>query len=56
MDFVNRLLKRTKEQRLGYAGISEIKNHPWLKNISWTKLNKKEIMPSFIPGVVSESL
>ena len=29
-DFVNRMLQRTARKRLGYNGISEIINHPWL--------------------------
>jgi hypothetical protein len=27
LDFVNRLIKRNKENRLGYRGVYEIKNH-----------------------------
>ena len=38
VDFVNRLLKRNKESRLGYNGIDEIKQHPWMRTINWKKL------------------
>ena len=41
VDFINRLLKRNKEERLGYKGIHELKGHPWLSSINWTKLSKK---------------
>ena len=51
IDFINRLIKRNKESRLGYSGIGEIKNHPWLRSIDWLKLYKKEIHPPFMPGV-----
>ena len=56
MDFVNRLLKRHRESRLGFKGIDELKKHPWFGNVSWRKLTRKEVLPPFIPGVVSESL
>jgi len=53
MNFVNKLLKRNKETRLGYNGIEELKKHEWLANINWRKLARKEIMPPFIPGIVT---
>jgi hypothetical protein len=53
MDFVNKLLKRNKESRLGYSGIEELKKHEWLRSINWRKLARKEIAPPFIPGVPS---
>ena len=51
MDFVNKLLKRNKETRLGYNGIEELKGHPWMKSINWTKLSNKQLKPPFVPGV-----
>ena len=41
MDFVNQLLKRNKESRLGFRGIEEVKNHPWLSGVSWRRLARK---------------
>ena len=35
VDFVNRLLQRNPEHRLGYKGIYEIKNHAWFKGFDW---------------------
>ena len=35
MDFVNWLLKRNKESRLGFKGIEEVKSHPWLVGVNW---------------------
>ena len=52
IDFVNRLLKRNKESRLGFNGIEELKKHEWLASINWRKLSRKEILPPFIPGVL----
>lgn len=32
-DFINKMLKRKPEERLGYRGIHEIKSHPWFNDI-----------------------
>ena len=50
MDFINKLLKRKAEKRLGYNGIDELKNHSWMNNIDWEKLEMKKIKPPFIPN------
>lgn len=34
-DFVNRLIRRKPESRLGCGGIAELKNHPWLTGLNW---------------------
>lgn len=34
-DFINRLIRRKPENRLGFGGISELKNHPWLMGLNW---------------------
>ena len=51
-DFINRLLKRKSEERLGSRGINEIIDHPWLKDIDWDTMefklfNEEDI--SFVP-------
>ena len=50
MDFINKLLKRKAEKRLGYNGIDELKNHSWMNNIDWEQLEMKKIKPPFIPN------
>ena len=47
IDFVNKLLKRKKSKRLGKNGISEIKNHPWLKDVKWDDYVNKSIDSPF---------
>ena len=37
-DFANKLLQRKPIQRLGWAGIDEIKHHPWLRQFPWHDL------------------
>ena len=48
-DFVNRLLQRKPELRLGYKGIWELKQHRWMKYFPWDKLINKELEAPFIP-------
>ena len=45
-DLINRLIKRKPNKRIGYNGISEIKRHPFFKDIIWENYKeKKEISP-----------
>lgn len=37
-DFTNKLLQRKPVERLGWAGMEEIKNHPWLRYFPWQDL------------------
>ena len=49
-DFINLLLKRKEEKRLGYKeGTKELINHPWLKYYPWTELKNKTLLAPFIP-------
>ena len=49
IDFINRLLIRKKENRLGYKGIEEIKEHPWIKYYPWTMIIDKTLPSPFVP-------
>ena len=48
-DFLNRLLLRKPDIRLGSKGIEEIKQHPWLKYFPWETLYQKQIEAPFVP-------
>ena len=48
-DFINKLLIKNPENRLGYKGISELKNHPWLRNFNWKLTYLKQEEAPFIP-------
>ena len=54
-DFINKLLKRKPFQRMGYHGVKEIKNHPWMKDIKWEYLKEKKIIAPFIPNPNKEN-
>lgn len=49
VDFINRLLVRKPEKRLGYKSIEELKQHPWLKHFPWKMLLEKKIEAPFVP-------
>lgn len=48
-DFVNRMIQRKPQNRLGANGVQEIKNHPWLKRFPWDDLKNKRVLSPFIP-------
>ncbi len=48
-EFINALLQRKPNKRLGYNNISELKEHPWMKDIDWELLNNKELKAPFLP-------
>lgn len=49
IDFINSLIKRKPEFRLGFNGIQEIKNHPWFENWDWEKFRLKIAESPFKP-------
>jgi len=52
-DFLEAMLIREPEKRLGFNGGAEVKAHPWFSDIDWVALDKKEIEPAFKPKVKS---
>jgi serine/threonine protein kinase len=54
-EFINSLLQRKPNNRLGYNNISEIKDHPWMKDINWELLYKKELKAPFLPSSNKEN-
>jgi hypothetical protein len=58
-DFINKvqfsitkLLIRNPLNRLGANGIEELKEHPWLRDVDWYKMSKKQIKAPYIPVVI----
>ena len=41
--FINRLIQRKPQKRLGFNRFQEIKSHPWLKDFDWEKLLSKSL-------------
>lgn len=52
-DFISGLLYKDISQRYGCGpkGFEEIRDHPWLCSIDWQALERKELVPDFIPDV-----
>ena len=49
-NFVNKLLRRKPQERLGVNGPNELKTHPWLKDMNWRDLSEKKLMAPFVPN------
>ena len=47
IEFINGLLKRKIKSRLGYNGISEVKNHPFLNDVKWDEIEKMDLESPF---------
>ena len=48
-DFINQLIQRKPKYRLGKESISEVINHPWLRDFDWEGLKQKNLRAHFIP-------
>ena len=48
-DFINKLLEKNEENRLGFKGIQELKCHQWLKYYDWKNLYLMKIKAPFVP-------
>jgi protein kinase A len=48
-DFINRMIQRKPEMRLGHGGAHEVKSHAWLRNYPWEALYEKRLRAPFIP-------
>ena len=48
-DFINLLLQRKPKKRLGFNGVKEIKNHPWMNDINWELLKQKKLEAPYVP-------
>lgn len=49
-DFINKLLQRKPQFRLGCSNIKEIKDHPWLFGTNWEQLYNKTCLSPFVPS------
>ena len=48
-DFINGMIYRKPDKRLGFNGIEEIKSHQWFNGFSWEELKGKKMKSFFIP-------
>ena len=53
IDFINKLLERNKDYRLGSSkGVQELKEHEWLKYYPWEELEQKTLPAPFMPDQI----
>lgn len=50
-EFINKLIQRKVEDRLGYNSISELKNHAFFNDFCWKSLTEGKMEAEFIPEV-----
>ncbi|OMJ78590.1 hypothetical protein SteCoe_21570 [Stentor coeruleus] len=48
VDFVNRLIQRKPENRLGFHGADELKTHKFFKDFDWEELYNKQMKSPFV--------
>ena len=46
-NFINSLIKSKPTKRLGYNGISEVRNHQWFKDFDWEALKNRTMISPF---------
>ena len=54
-DFINRLMIRKDNKRLGYYNELEIKKHPWFYDIDFNELVNKKLEAPFLPKINHEN-
>ena len=48
-DFVNGLLCKDRDKRLGRGGAVDIKQHPWIKEYDWSGVKMRKVRSEFVP-------
>lgn len=48
VDFINGLLIRKPNKRLGFYGIHELIEHPWFNGFDWQKMERKQFLSPFL--------
>lgn len=55
LDFINRLIQRKPEKRLGANGIRDIIDHDWLRGYNWDDLLHKKTKSNYVPGAIDDN-
>eukprot|EP00096_Caligus_rogercresseyi_P002679 TRINITY_DN14911_c0_g1_i1.p1 TRINITY_DN14911_c0_g1~~TRINITY_DN14911_c0_g1_i1.p1 ORF type:complete len:393 (+),score=117.57 TRINITY_DN14911_c0_g1_i1:425-1603(+) len=53
-DFIRKLLRKCQVKRLGSNGGSEVRNHPFFRDIDWDKVYNRLYKPPYEPSAVSD--
>jgi hypothetical protein len=49
------MLNRDQQKRITKSQTAKIKNHPWCRDVNWTKVLNKELKPPFEPSIFSSN-
>ena len=49
VEFINGLLQRKKDKRLGKNGVKELMEHPWFEKFDWNELISLKLKPNWRP-------
>jgi hypothetical protein len=52
-DFINKLLQRKEEMRLGHKGPQSLKEHIWFSDINWEDILSQKVTAPFTPPNVT---
>jgi len=55
-DFIEQLLEKNPDNRLGANGVSEIRAHPWLEGIDWGFIKEKSVRSPLAHWIPKKSL
>ena len=48
-------MQRNPQNRLGAAGIEELKRHEWLRTVDFARLERKELRAPYVPISIEEN-
>ena len=52
ISLLTELLEKDPDMRLGATdGLSEVRIHPWLKDVDWVRLERRETTPPWVPNL-----
>lgn len=49
IDFIESLLSKNVDQRLGSNGSTDVKEHPFFDDINWAEIEDRVFMPDYVP-------
>lgn len=49
IDFIESLLSKNVDQRLGSNGSTDVKEHPFFEDINWAEIEDRVFMPDYVP-------
>lgn len=54
-DLINKLLRKKRQERLGYWGFQDIKKHPFFSRVNWNQVEELKLIPPISPCTFKSS-